>query len=236
MNLAQTRDALFGASGLATTMAPGGVIISSSTMAPDDAEALANDIVAKGLLMIDAPVSGGAKGAAEGALTVMASGPDAAFQTCAAVFTAIARKLYRIGAAPGQGSRVKMINQILAGVHIVAAMEAFAFGIRAGCDPQILFDVISHSAGNSSMVETRVPRVLAGDDRPLSMVDIFIKDFGIIMDAARSLRFPLPLAAAAQQQFMAAAAAGHGRADDTSVIKVYQALSGIALPKKTAAE
>jgi 3-hydroxyisobutyrate dehydrogenase len=124
-----------------------------------------------------------------------------------------------------------MVNQLLAGVHIAVAAEALALGIRAGADPATLFEVISSSAGSSWMWQNRVPHVLAGDDTPLSAVNIFVKDLGIVMDQARALTFPLPLAATAHQLFLAAAAHGDGAKDDAFVIRVWQALAGIALPQ-----
>jgi 3-hydroxyisobutyrate dehydrogenase len=124
-----------------------------------------------------------------------------------------------------------MVNQLLAGVHIAVAAEAMALGIRAGADPQTLYDVISSSAGSSWMWQNRVPHILAGDDTPLSAVNIFVKDLGIVLDQARALTFPLPLASAAHQLFLAAAANGQGGRDDAFVIRVWQALAGIDLPK-----
>ena len=127
-----------------------------------------------------------------------------------------------------------MVNQLLAGVHIAVAAEALALGIRAGADPKTLFEVISSSAGSSWMWQNRVPHILAGDDTPLSAVNIFVKDLGIVLDQARALTFPLPLAAAAHQLFLAAAAAGHGGQDDAFVIRFWEALAGISLPQRDA--
>ena len=102
----------------------------------------------------------------------------------------------QLGDQPGIGSTVKMINQHLAGVHIAAACEAMALGMRAGADPRQLYDVICNSAGMSWMFQNRVPHILDGDYTPLSSVNIFVKDLGLVLDAARRLAFPLPLAAA----------------------------------------
>jgi 3-hydroxyisobutyrate dehydrogenase len=123
-----------------------------------------------------------------------------------------------------------MVNQLLAGVHIAAAAEAIALGTRAGVDPRVLFEVISKSAGASWMFVNRVPHMLDGDYRPLSALDIFVKDLGIVLDTGRRLRFPLPLAAAAHQLYLMAAAAGLGREDDAAVVKVYEKLAGIDVP------
>ncbi len=162
-------------------------------------------------------------------MTMMTSGPSAAYEKCEDVLSAIAAKVYRLGAAHGIGSKVKIVNQLLAGVHIAAAAEAMALGIREGVDPQALYEVITHSAGNSWMFENRVPHILAGDFTPLSAVDIFVKDLGLVLDTARGSKFPLPLSAAAHQMFMMASSAGHGREDDSAVIKIFP---GIDLPQR----
>jgi 3-hydroxyisobutyrate dehydrogenase-like beta-hydroxyacid dehydrogenase len=186
-----------------------------------------------GRLFLDAPVSGGAVGARGGSMTVMASGSPVAFERAAPALEAMASKVWRLGDEPGVGSTVKMVNQLLAGVHIAVAAEAMALGIRAGADPRTLFEVISSSAGSSWMWQNRVPHILEADDTPLSSVNIFVKDLGIVLDQARALTFPLPMASAAHQLFLAAAAGGHGGRDDAFVIRVWEALAGIALPQKT---
>ncbi len=228
---AQTEAVLFGADGLAETLNPGAVVIGSATVDPSLPPAWAERLNARGIHLIDAPVSGGAVKAAAGQMTVMASGAPAAFAAAGALLDAIAGKVYRLGDLPGIGSTVKMVNQHLAGVHIAAACEAMALGMRAGADPRALYDVICHSAGMSWMFQNRVPHILEGDYTPLSSVDIFVKDLGIVLDAARKLQFPLPLAAAAHQLYLATAAAGHGAEDDSAVIKFYAELAGLELPK-----
>jgi putative dehydrogenase len=232
VNAQQAEDVLFGPAGCAARLAPGTVVLACPTVAPAQARALAQRIEAAGLLALDAPVSGGKVGAESGSMTVMASGSAAAFAKAEPVLNAMAGKVWKLGDEPGIGSTVKMVNQLLAGVHIATAAEAMALGIRAGADPQTLFDVISSSAGSSWMFQNRVPHILAGDDTPLSAVNIFVKDLGIVLDQARTLTFPLPMASAAHQLFLAAAANGQGAKDDAFVIRVWQALAGIDLPEK----
>lgn len=232
VNAEQTEKVLFGEQGAASAMKAGAVVVSSATLAPDVAEQLGARLERMGLLMIDAPVSGGAAKAAAGEMTIMASGAPEAFARCEKVLDAIAARVYRLGDRPGPGSKVKMINQLLAGVHIAAACEAMALGMRAGADPKTLYEVISNSAGSSWMFQNRVPHILAGDYTPLSAVNIFVKDLGIVLDTAKKLAFPLPLTAAAHQLYLAAAAQGHGLEDDASVVKVYAALAGLELPTK----
>jgi len=230
VNAEQTEQVLFGPHGAADALQPGAVVIASSTVAPAFAESLGERLAAAGLLHLDAPVSGGAARAASGEMTVMASGSAAAFDAAAAVLDAIAAKVYRLGDRSGMGSKVKMINQLLAGVHIAAATEAMALGIRAGIDPDALYEVISNSAGSSWMFANRVPHILAGDYTPLSAVNIFVKDLGIVLDSARALTFPLPLTSAAHQMYLATSASGLGGEDDSAVIKMFQKLTGIELP------
>jgi putative dehydrogenase len=227
VNAQQTEAVLFGADGAAVTLAKGSVVITSATVAPEYAIQLGERLQQMGLHNIDAPVSGGAAKAAAGQLSIMASGNPEAFAKCEAFFAAIAAKVYRLGDTPGAGSKVKMINQLLAGVHIAAAAEAMALGIKAGADPQVLYDVICNSAGSSWMFQNRVPHILAGDYTPLSAVNIFVKDLGIVLDTAHKSKFPLPLTAAAHQMFLMAAAAGHGAQDDSAVVKIFP---GITLP------
>ncbi|RDK09908.1 L-threonate dehydrogenase [Cupriavidus lacunae] len=229
VNAQQTEAVLFGANGAAAAMQPGKLVIASATVPPGFAEALGRRLAEQGLLMLDAPVSGGAARAASGEMTMMTSGPAEAYALAEDVLAAIAGKVYRLGAEHGAGSKVKIINQLLAGVHIAAAAEAMALGLREGVDPDALYDVITHSAGNSWMFENRVPHILKGDYTPLSAVDIFVKDLGMVLDTARHSKFPLPLSAAAHQMFMMASTAGHGGEDDSAVIKIFP---GIELPGK----
>lgn len=215
------------ASGAQAALAPGSTVVLHSTVAPSFAAELGDRLAAAGHMLLDAPVSGGQIGARDGRLTIMASGQPAAFDAAEAALAAYSQRIYHLGDAPGAGSTMKMINQHLAGVHIAAAAEAMALAARAGIDQGLVFDVISNAAGRSWMFENRVPHMLARDFTPLSAVEIFVKDLGIVLDSGREQRFPLPIAAAAHQLFLAAAAAGLGREDDAAVVKVYEKLAGV---------
>jgi 3-hydroxyisobutyrate dehydrogenase len=230
VNAAQTDAVLFGAEGAASAMKPGGVIVASATMSPDDARSLASKAAAKGLLYLDAPISGGAAKAAEGQLTVMASGSAQAFARARPVLDAVAAKVYELGDSAGIGAAFKMVNQLLAGVHIAAACEAIAFAAKLGLDLEKVYEVITASAGNSWMFENRVPHILEGDYRPRSAVEIFTKDLGIVSDMGRREKFPLPVATTALQMFLMTAAAKMERDDDASVARMIAGLTGIELP------
>jgi 3-hydroxyisobutyrate dehydrogenase len=229
VNADQTEAVLFGENGAAAQLKPGSVVIASATVSPEFAKALGKRLKDVGLLMIDGPISGGAAKAMAGEMTIMSSGSPEAYAKCQPVLEAIAGKIYRLGDEVGPGSVVKMVNQLLAGVHIAAAGEAMALAIRAGADPEQVYEVITNSAGNSWMFQNRVPHILAADYTPLSAVNIFIKDLGIVLDYAKKNVFPLPLSATAHQMYLQASAAGHGLEDDSAVIKMFP---GIKLPEK----
>jgi L-threonate 2-dehydrogenase len=178
--------------------------------------------------MLDAPVSGGVAGATAGTLSLLTSGPLSTFEKCKEVLNAFSGKVYHFGEEHGLGSKIKIINQLLVGVQIAAAAEAIALGLREKVDPEMLYDVITHSAGNSWAFSDRVPHILQGNYQPGTAVDIFVKDLGLVLETARSSAFPLPLTSTAYQMFATASAAGLGREDDTAVIKTFP---GITLPK-----
>jgi putative dehydrogenase len=230
VNAAQTRSVLFGDNGAAKTMKSGGVVISCATMSPDDARGLERDAEEMGILYLDAPISGGATKATDGQLTVMASGAPEAFDRARPVLDAIAGKVYELGGVAGIGASFKMVNQLLAGVHIAAASEAITFAARLGLDLGKVYEVITASAGNSWMFENRVPHVLDGDYSPRSAVSIFTKDLGIVSDMARREKFPLQVASTALQLFLMTAAAGMERDDDASVARMIAGVTNVALP------
>ncbi|TMJ22696.1 MAG: NAD(P)-dependent oxidoreductase [Alphaproteobacteria bacterium] len=233
LNAAQTETVLFGKDGVAETLAKDAVFVSSATMDPEVARRLAKQLEATGAHYLDAPISGGAQRAAQGELTILASGSALAFAKARPALDAMAAKLYELGDAAGQGAAFKMINQLLAGVHIAAASEAITFAAKQGLDLQKVYEVITASAGNSWMFENRMPHVISGDYKPRSAVEIFVKDLGIVQDMARSARFPAPLASAALQMFLMASASGMGRDDDASVARLYGRISGTHLPGDT---
>ena len=228
VNAAQTEDLLFGSGGAAGALKPGSVFVMCSTVDPNWSAALEGRLAERSLLYLDAPISGGAAKAASGQMTMMTSGRPEAYAKCQPVLDAMAAKVYCLSDRAGAGSKVKIINQLLAGVHIAAAAEAMALGLREGVDPAALYEVITHSAGNSWMFENRMAHVLAGDYTPLSAVDIFVKDLGLVLDLARASKFPLPLSSTAHQMFMQASTAGFAKEDDSAVIKIFP---GIELPK-----
>ncbi|WP_076957219.1 L-threonate dehydrogenase [Teichococcus deserti] len=229
VNAAQCRAVLFGENGLAAKLRPGTGVMVSATISAADSRDIAKGLAERGLLMLDAPVSGGAVKAAAGQMTVMASGGKDAFEKLKPVLDAVAGKVYTIGEEIGLGATVKIIHQLLAGVHIAAGAEAMALAARAGIPLDTMYEVVTNAAGNSWMFENRMKHVVDGDYTPHSAVDIFVKDLRLVTETALSLGFPLPLASTAYTMFANASNAGFGREDDAAVIKTF---AGITLPEK----
>ena len=222
VNDKQVETVLFGENGAASALRKGGLVMQCATVPAAFARALGERLAKAGLELLDAPMSGGRARAESGELTFMASGSPKAFAKAESILAATSAKVFRLGEAAGIGSLVKTVNQLLAGVHIATAAEAVALAAKAGADTRSVYEVISASAGNSWMFGNRVPHMLDDDYSPLSAVEIFVKDLGLVLNTGHELRLPLPMAAAAHQLFLAAAGAGWGRLDDAAVVKVYE--------------
>ncbi|XP_075661996.1 uncharacterized protein LOC142631655 isoform X3 [Castanea sativa] len=233
-NEAQAESVIYGDLGAVSALPSGASIILSSTVSPGFVSQLEQRLIndSKNLKLVDAPVSGGVKRAAMGTLTIMASGTDEALKSTGLVLAALSEKLYIIRGGCGAGSGVKMVNQLLAGVHIASGAEAMAFGARLGISTRMLFDVITNSGGTSWMFENRVPHMLDGDYTPYSALDIFVKDLGIVSRECSSHKVPLHIATVAHQLFLSGSAAGWGRQDDSGVVKVYETLTGVIVEGK----
>jgi L-threonate 2-dehydrogenase len=226
VNQAQVEEVLFGSEGAVPALPRGATVMLSSTVPSAYVVALGERLAAVSLHLLDAPVSGGAVAAGKGELTIMASGGAEAFAAAESALAASAKQVHRLGAAPGIGSMVKAVNQLLAGIHVVSAAEGMAFGVALGADPKVLYEVIRGAAGGSWMFDNRVPHMLDDDYTPRSAVDIWVKDLGLVLDSAKALKMPLPVAAAAYQVVMMAAAKGLGPIDDAGFVKVYESFTG----------
>jgi L-threonate 2-dehydrogenase len=218
-------DAVLFADGALEALAPGAHVIVMATCAPARIAALAGAIAATGRHLIDAPVSGGVVGAQAGTLSIMAAAPKATFEDARPILTAMGSNLYHLGETAGQGAAMKIVNQLLAGVHLAAAAEGLAFAERAGIDPKVALEIVSGSAASSWMLRDRGPRMVADTGAVTSAVDIFVKDLGLVLAAGTSAKAGLPLAAAAHQLFLAASGMGLGAHDDSQVIAPYRVLA-----------
>ena len=230
VNAQQAEEVLFGedgANGGAVGGLPGGaLVLSSVTMPADAAQSIGARVSEAGLNYLDAPVSGGVVGAESGTLTFMAAGSDAAWDAAQPLLSVMGQNIYRFGDCPGPGSTMKMVHQLAAGCNLAVAAEVMSFGAHLGLDPAQVLEVLNVSAGGSWMIANRGPRMLTEGTEASSAVDIFVKDLGIVLDAARASRFPVPVSAAALQVFLGASGAGFGKHDDSQATRFYEGLGG----------
>lgn len=231
LNADQTEQALFGPNGWTKSLKHGGTIISCATVSPDFARKMEAMAQLHGFHYLDAPISGGSMRAAEGALSIMASGTEASFEGAEQALSAMAHVVHRLGDQAGSGSAMKAVNQLLAGIHISAMGEALGLALSQGLDLARVLEVISVSAGTSWMFENRAPHVIDADYSPQSTINIWPKDLGIVIDIASSANLPLPLTQTALDQYRAASDAGLGHEDDAAITKLVVARAGISLPE-----
>lgn len=225
VDAAQAQTVLFADGALAAAPADATVCL-MATCPPKSVEALAARVAETGRGFVDAPVSGGTAGATAGTLTIMAAAPEDVFEAARPVFEAMGERVFHIGERPGQGAVVKTVNQLLCGVHIAVAAEAFSLAEKVGVDAERMLAILSGTSASSWMLKDRGPRMIKDDPEVSSAVDIFVKDLGIVLEAGRETKAALPLAALSHQLFLAVSGRGDGQADDSQVIRAYRALNG----------
>lgn len=227
VNAAQAEVILFGEGALAALPERGTVVL-MATCPPRAVELIAGRVLEAGRSFVDAPVSGGVVGAKAATLSIIAATPRTTFEAVKPVLEAMGDKVFYVGERPGQGAMIKTVNQLLCGVHTAVAAEAFSLAAKAGVDLGVVFEIVSGSSASSWMLKDRGPRMVEDTPAITSVVDIFVKDLGIVLEAGRDIKAALPLAAVAHQMFLAASGQGYGNADDSQVIRAYRALNQTA--------
>lgn len=220
---AQLHDVLFGERGVAEALGPDTVLLVMATVGPQAVESCAQGLESRGVQIVDAPVSGGTARAATGDLLVMVGGAEEDVAAVRPLLDAMAANAPLVGPRVGDGQRFKVVNQLLCGVHIAVAGEALALADSMGLDAAQCLEVLSTGAATSFMFEDRGPRMLQGEEAEVrSALDIFVKDMGLVTDAARAVAQPVPLASAAEQLYVRGRREGHGRHDDSSVFDILR--------------
>jgi 3-hydroxyisobutyrate dehydrogenase len=219
----QVEGVLFGGEQpAAPALKPGAIVVVMATVGPAALQGWADRLAQQQVDVVDAPVSGGVARAAAGDLLVMVSGSEPTVQRVRPLLDAMARSAPVVGSMPGDGQKVKLVNQLLCGVHIAAAAEALAFAESMQLDPAATWEVVRDGAAASFMLDDRGERMVHGTEEVRSALDIFVKDMGLVLDAARASSYPTPLASAAEQLYLAGRRAGLGRHDDSCVIEVLR--------------
>jgi 3-hydroxyisobutyrate dehydrogenase len=225
INSAQAKEAL--QTGDALLSLPNhAVVCLMSTCPPADVEEIALRVTQSGKAFIDCPVSGGVSGAVAGTLTLMTACDKSVFDNAKPVFDVLGKRIFHVGVKPGQGAMCKTINQLLCGLHIAVAAEAFSLAKKGGLDTQLLLEIMSGSSASSWMLNDRGNRMLENEPEVTSTIDIFVKDLSMVNQAGRDVKAALPLTAVALQIFLSASGRGEGLLDDSQVIRSYDALNG----------
>ena len=222
VNAEQAEEALFGENGAAETLKPGAAVVLMSTVGPAPVRALNEKLAQTDLRLVDAPVSGGVARAEKGDLLIMTGVPEDLFEEIRPILEAMGSTVVHCGPAAGDGQSVKLVNQLLCGIHIAAAGEALAYAEALGLDPRSVFETIRHGAANSFMLEDRGERMLEQAFLPAkSAMDIFVKDMGLVREAADERGFETPLSDAAHALYEKGSSQGLGREDDSGIVRVF---------------
>ena len=238
VNEAQCQSVCFGnnannSCNIESLLRQGSTVIVSSTVTPAWSKRTFSRFAEKGIRFLDCPISGGPVRSLAGEITIMASGEPEDLQAIDPLFQAMGAEIHIVKGGAGMGSTVKMVHQLLAGVHIAVAAEALALAAKAGLDVKQMYAIVKGAAGNSWMFSDRGKRMIeyTGEDseKVMSSVAIFVKDMDIVYSSAKTLKCPVPIATAALQQFIGGTGLGLDRKDDSQVVKVYEALSGVSV-------
>ena len=229
----EVKAAVLGAKGVLEAAKSGAVLIDMSSIAPHTSRLVAEEAQARGIKFMDAPVSGGTIAAENGTLTIMVGGDKELLEEHRGILEAMGKTIYHVGGI-GMGETIKMINQVLVGINILAIAEAFVLGTKLGAEPEVLYDVIRKSAGNSFLIDHRVPDyILKGDfTQPGFSLDLLLKDVGLAVESAKIEKVPLFLTAQAFQCLAMASASGRGRLDMSSVIEILEEAAHVKVRAK----
>jgi 3-hydroxyisobutyrate dehydrogenase len=218
VDVAQTRDVLFGTNGAAESLRKGAAVMLCPTISPRDVEGIASELKSRGVDAIDAPMSGGPARARDGSMSLMVACDDAAFDANRPLIEALSRKVFRVGSRIGDGARTKLVNNMLAAINLVGAAEAIALARRLGLDPRTTLDVIEQSSGQSWIGVDRMRRAIEGDFAPRAHMTLLAKDSRLALEEAQAAGFHGPLGAGARDVFARAVEAGLGDLDDAALL------------------
>lgn len=222
----QAESVIIGAHGIIRGARPGHIVLCMSTIDPFSARTFADRLAGLDIAMLDAPVSGGTARARSGELSVIVGGAAETYAKCRDLFAAMGSRSFHVGPL-GSGLAMKLVNNMLVQVNTVAVAEAMVLGVKAGLDPQMIYEVVRVSTGASAAWEMRVPRILSRDFEPGGTIDITYKDQELETAFAKRLGVPLLLANLTQQVYQMARAQGLNKQDGAAVVKVFEKMAGV---------
>ncbi len=225
-NSPEVRQVVLGPGGVIEGAKPGLIVADMSSIAPLASQEIARELAAKGVIMLDAPVSGGEPKAVDGTLSVMAGGPQDAFDRCLPVFQAMAASVVRVGEV-GAGNVTKLANQIVVALNIAAMSEAFVLAAKAGVEPELVYKAIRGGLAGSTVLDAKGPMVLDGNFKPGFRVNLHAKDLGNVLETSRALNVSLPLTAQVMEVMQAMLAGGEGDLDHSALVRHWERLAGV---------
>jgi len=230
-NSPHVEQAVLGPNGVLEGARPGLILLDMSTISPIVSQKVAAEVSKRGVQMVDAPVSGGEKGAIEGTLSIMVGGERAIFDRVLPIFQAMGKTITFIGPI-GSGGFFKLANQIIVAINLTAIAEALVLGTKAGIDLELMINALSGGLAGSKCLEQKRNNYLQHAFQPGFKIDLHFKDLGLIMEAGRSLGVPLPTTALVQELFSALRVKGRGQMDHSGVITLLEEMAGVTVGKK----
>jgi 2-hydroxy-3-oxopropionate reductase len=224
-NSPEVEQVALGKDGIIEGARPGLIFVDMSTISPIVSKKVDEALAAKGVKMLDAPVSGGEKGAIDGALSIMIGGDQATFDAVLPILQAMGKTITLLGPL-GFGGFTKLANQIIVAVNLTALAEALTLGKKAGLDRELLLTALAGGLAGSKCLEQKKPNYIAGTYNPGFKIDLHFKDLGLIMESARALGVPLPATAVVQELFSAMRVKGRGGLDHSGIITLLEDLAG----------
>ena len=223
---AAVKEVTIGSNGLMENMAPGSIIIDTSTTEPGIAQEIAKTLASRGIYLLDAPVSGGEKGAIEGKLSIMVGGDETAYERCLPLLRCLGTSVVRMGES-GLGQVAKLVNNMIVGVTFAAVAEGMALATRSGLDPKLLYEAIRGGWAGSKVLDVSAEAILSRDFRPGGTVNIHWKDLGYALSLAKDKDVPVPMCALTHEIFKAARAFGRGGLSQPAIVNLWEELLGI---------
>lgn len=223
---------ILGENGVLEGAKAGTILIDMSSISPVVSQRIAAEVAKKGVKMLDAPVSGGETGAISGTLAIMVGGDQEVFDKCLDIFKAMGKSIVRVGSI-GAGGFTKLANQIIAAINLEALGEAFVLGVKAGVDPNLIFQAIRGGLAGSNMMESRIPAIMERNFKPGFKLKLHLKDLNNALSAAKDLGVPLPITSLVQQMMLALTTRGLGEDDNGSLVKLLEDFAKTEIKKKS---
>jgi 2-hydroxy-3-oxopropionate reductase len=222
------REVVLGNQGVIEGVRAGSVVIDMSSINPLVTQEIARTLEQKGVKVLDAPVSGGETGAIQGTLAIMVGGEKKVFEDCIEVFKAMGKNIVHVGAIGG-GGYVKLVNQIIVALNIASVGEAFSLGVKAGLDPQVIYQAIRGGLAGSQVLETKAPMIFGRNFKPGFKIKLHHKDLHNALSTAKDLRVPLPLSSFVQQIFVSLIAEGKENEDHSALATFFEKMARVEI-------